>query len=76
VFGEGGVGYGVAGATPANLPMPSGADGVYIPEFGIVMFKRLDRLGQQVLGMSALAYVGYAAGDSSVYFQRGLDSAV
>lgn len=76
VFGEGGVGYGVAGATPNNLPIPSGADAVYLPQFGLVILKRLDRLGQQVLGVSALAYVGYAAGDSSVYFQRGLDSAV
>lgn len=74
-FGEGGIGYGVAGATPTNLPIPAGAEGLYIPEFGLMMFKRLDRLGQQVLGVAAFAFVGFAAGDSSVHFLRGMDSA-
>jgi hypothetical protein len=75
-FGEGGIGYGVAGATPANLPIPAGADAMYVPEFGLVIYKRLNGLGQQVLGVVGLAFVGFAAGDSTVYFQRGVDSAV
>lgn len=75
-FGEGGIGYGVAGATPANLPIPAGADAMYVPEFGLVIYKRLNGLGQQVLGVVGLAFVGFAAGDSTVYFQRGFDSAV
>jgi hypothetical protein len=74
-FHQGGIGYGVAGATPANLPIPQGSNPVYIPEFGLVMYERLNALGQQLLGINALAFVGFAAGDASVYFLRGFDSA-
>ena len=28
-----------------------------------------------ILGINALAFVGFAAGDASVYFLRGVDSA-
>lgn len=75
-FHRGGIGYGTASTTPENLPIPSGADPLYVPDFGLVTFRQLNQNGQQVLGQSTMAYVGFAAGDSTVYFQRRLISAV
>jgi hypothetical protein len=70
------IGWGRASALASNLPIPASAVPVYFPEWGVVIWRPTDGLGNLTNEVMVMQIVGTALGDPTVYFQTLVKSVV
>ena len=68
------MGWGRASASPANLPLPASSMPVYLPEYGVLIWRPNDALGNLTREVMVLQIVGTALGDAAVFYQALVQS--